>query len=67
MKLAIRHFPDRKKPVIVLEQGNQALILGYLTDSRRERWLREALDLEKEQNIAFEFYCPWELEQITER
>lgn len=67
MKLTIRHYPDRKKPVIVLEQGNQALVLGYLTDKRRERWLNTALGLDKGQNVTFEFECPWDLEQITER
>lgn len=66
MKLAIRHYPDRKRPVIVLEQGNQALVLGYLTDKRRERWLNIALDLDEGQNAVFEFECPWDLEQITE-
>ena len=66
MKLAIRHYPDRKRPVIVLEQGNQALVLGYLTDKRRERWLNIALDLDKGQNATFEFECPWDLDQITE-
>ena len=66
MKLAIRHYTDRKRPVIVLEQGNQALVLGYLTDKRREMWLNIALDLDEGQNAAFEFECPWDLEQITE-
>lgn len=64
MILAIRHYPDRKKPAVVLEQGNQAVILGYLTDKRREQWLNTALDVKQ---AAFEFECPWNLEQITER
>lgn len=44
MILAIRHFPDRKKPCIVLEEGNKAVIIGYLTDHEREKWLRKAFD-----------------------
>ena len=32
--LAIRHFPDKKRPCLVLEQGNQCVILGYLTDRK---------------------------------
>lgn len=48
MILAIRHFPDRKRPCIVLEdeQGCQALVLGYLTDIKREKWLRKAIMME---------------------
>ena len=48
MILAIRHFPDRKRPCIVLEdeQGCQALVLGYLTDRKREKWLRKAMMME---------------------
>ncbi len=48
MILAIRHFPDRKRPCIVLEdeQGCQALVIGYLTDIKREKWLRKATMME---------------------
>lgn len=28
-KISIKHFPDRKKPCLVLEQGNRGLVLGY--------------------------------------
>lgn len=45
MIFAIRHFPDRKRPCIVLEEGNQAVVLGYLTDTDREEWLRRAYDI----------------------
>ena len=34
MILAIRHFPDRKRPCIVLEENNQAVVLGYLTNKK---------------------------------
>lgn len=46
MILAIRHFPDKKRPCIVLEEDNKGLILGYLTDRKREKWLRKALMME---------------------
>ena len=46
MIIAIRHFPDKKRPCIVLETGNKALVLGYLTDAKREKWLRKALMME---------------------
>lgn len=54
MILAIRHFPDRKRPCIVLEENNQAVVLGYLTNKKREKWLRRAF------NIA-ESECQWAL------
>ena len=46
MILAIIHYTDRKRPCIVLEENNQALVLGYLTDRKREKWLRKALMME---------------------
>lgn len=42
MVLAIRHFPDRKRPCITLEQGNEAIIIGTLTNAEREKALRKA-------------------------
>ena len=44
MILAVRHYPDRKRPCLVLEEGNKAVVLGYLTDKEREGWLRKAFD-----------------------
>lgn len=64
MILAIRHFPDRKKPCIVLEEGNQALVLGYLTDSKREKWLRMALMREDEYQLAVEVNSLYKLNEI---
>lgn len=46
MIIAIRHFSDRKRPCLVLEEGNQAVVLGYLTDATRERWLRKAWNID---------------------
>ena len=66
MILAIRHFPDRKKPCIVLEENNQALVLGYLTDKKREKWLRKALMMENEFQIAIQVYSLYTLDEIIE-
>lgn len=66
MLLAIRHFPDRKKPCIVLEEGNQALVLGYLTDLKREKWLRMALMREDEFQLAVEVNSLYGLNEIIE-
>lgn len=64
MLLAIRHFPDRKRPCIVLEEGNQALVLGYLTDKKREKWLRMALMLENEYQVAIQVNSLYTLDEI---
>lgn len=52
MILAIRHFPDRKRPCIVLEEGNKAVVIGYLTDAEREGWLRKAFNLSDKEVFA---------------
>jgi len=65
MILAIRHFPDRKKPCIVLEEGNQALVLGYLTDRKREKWLRKALMMENAFQLAIQVNSLYDLKEIT--
>lgn len=67
MRLAIRHFPDKKKPCIVLEEGNKALVLGYLTDRKREKWLRMALGVPNPWQIAIRLEdCSYTLDEITE-
>lgn len=64
MILAIRHFPDRKRPCIVLEENNQALVLGYLTDRKREKWLRMALMREDDFQLAVQVNSLYDLNEI---
>ena len=66
MLIAIRHFPDRKRPCIVLEENNQALVLGYLTDRKREGWLRKALMMENSYQLAIEVNSLYDLNEIME-
>lgn len=66
MILAIRHFPDRKRPCIVLEEGCQALVLGYLTDQKREKWLRMALMRENDFQLAVHVDSLYDLDEIME-
>ena len=66
MILAIRHFPDRKRPCIVLEEGNQCVVLGYLTDRKREHWLRKAFACAARTQWAIKFYCPFTLDEILD-
>ena len=66
MILAIRHFPDRKRPCIVLEDNNQALVLGYLTDRKREKWLRMALMRENAFQLAVQVNSLYSLDEIME-
>ena len=66
MLIAIRHFPDRKRPCIVLEENNQALVLGYLTDRKREGWLRKALMMENSYQLAIQVNSLYTLDEIME-
>jgi len=62
--LAIRHFPDRKRPCLVLEEGNKAVIIGYLTDRKREHWLRRAFDVPPRIQWALKFHSTMDLDGI---
>lgn len=66
MIIAIRHFPDKKRPCIVLEENNQALVLGYLTDGKREEWLRKALMMENAYQLAISVNSLYTLDEIME-
>jgi hypothetical protein len=67
MTLAIRHFPDKKRPCIVLEENNQALVLGYLTDAKREKWLRKALMMENATcGLAVQINSLYDIDEILE-
>lgn len=66
MILAIRHFPDKKRPCIVLEENNKALVLGYLTDRKREKWLRMALMREDDFQLALQMNSLYTLGEILE-
>lgn len=68
MLLAIRHYPDRKKPCIVLEEEDkcQALVLGYLTDIKRERWLRKAIMGNTTGELSIPIYSPYNIDKIVE-
>ena len=39
--LVIRHFPDRKKPCLMLEQGNQGIVIATIRNTECEKLLRE--------------------------
>ena len=55
MKLAIRHYPDRKNPCLVLEQNNVGVVIGHLS-KKGEKWLRQAFDCPEDKTI--EIICP---------
>ena len=66
MYIAIRHFPDKKRPCIVLEEGNKAVVLGYLTDAKREKWLSKALTMENRSQIAVHVNSLYGIDEILE-
>ena len=39
--LAIRHFTDRKKPCLMLEQGNRGIVIATIRNAECEKLLRE--------------------------
>jgi len=43
MQIVIRHFPDRKKPCLMLEQGNQGIVLATFRNADMERLYTLAL------------------------
>jgi len=43
MQIVIRHYPNRKKPCLVLEQGNQGIVLGTFRNTEMERLYTLAL------------------------
>ena len=43
MKIVIRHYPDRKKPCLVIEQGNQGIIIGTFRNEEMVRLYTEVL------------------------
>lgn len=59
MILTIRHYSDRKRPCLVLEDNNQAVVLGYLTSKEREEWLRSAFEIGGTGN-QWAIVCPTE-------
>ncbi len=66
MLIAIRHFPDKKRPCIVLEEGNRSVVLGYLIDAKREKWLRKALTEENSYHLAIQVNSLYDLNEIME-
>ncbi len=43
MQIVIRHYPDRKKPCLVLEQSNQGIVLASFRNAEMERLYTLAL------------------------
>ena len=43
MQIVIRHYPDREKPCLVLEQGNQGIVLASFRNVEMERLYTLAL------------------------
>jgi len=54
MQIVIRHFPDRKKPCLMLEQGNQGIILATFRNADMERLYTMALGGKNLIQISYE-------------
>lgn len=67
MELTIRHFPERKRPCIVLEEkGHRPLIIGYLTDRKREKWLKMALMFNEDSPVVIHLDTSCSFDKIYE-
>lgn len=42
-KIVVRHFPDRAKPCLCIEQGNQAMIIATFKNKQSEELFCEFL------------------------
>lgn len=43
MRIVVRKYPDRKKPCLVLEQGNQGIVLATFQNDKMMKLYFEAL------------------------
>ena len=43
IQIMVRHFPDRKKPCLMLEEGNQGIVLGTFRNEWTARLFKQAL------------------------
>lgn len=41
--IGVRHYPDRKKPCLVIERGNEALVLGTFRNEQMVDEFEKAL------------------------
>ena len=71
-KVAIRNdtcnktFSRQERPCIVIEENNQVLVLGYLTDRKREEWLRKAAMMENGYQLALKINSLYTLNETME-
>ena len=43
IRIMVRHFPDRKKPCLMLEEGNQGIVLGTFRNEWTARLFKQAI------------------------
>ena len=43
IQIVVRHFPDRKKPCLMLEEGNQGIVLGTFRNEEMVQLFKRAL------------------------
>ena len=56
-RMVIRHFPDRKKPCLCIEQGNQAMVLATFRNKECEELYKQFLGgncMQREMSLIFE-------------
>ena len=56
-RLVVRHYPDRKKPCLVIEQGNQGWILATFNNEKCEEVYKRFLQgncIQREMSYLFD-------------
>lgn len=43
LTIGIRHFPDRKRPALCVEEGHGCVVVGYIRDDWQADWFMDKL------------------------
>ena len=65
MRIVIEYFPDRKRPCIMLEEGNVGVIIGSLSNEKWEKMLRKACGIGEKRILGIALSdCKYTLEEL---
>lgn len=61
VQIVVRHFPNRKKPCLMLEEGNQGIVLGTFKNEEMVELFRRFLGGEGIQRMyeGRSFFADW--------
>ena len=61
IQIVVRHFSDRKKPCLMLEEGNQGIVLGTFRNEEMVKLFKRALGGDRIQRMyeGRSFFNDW--------